>query len=102
MADRLNLHEELCAILGSRNVYFQPPESVKMYYDAIRYKLGGKDLKRANNKIYRSTNQYEGVVITRDPDTTVPDQILSNFEMCSFGRPYVADNLNHYPFTLYY
>ena len=73
-----------------------------MQYDAIRYSLGGKDLKRANDKIYLNTNQYDGVVICRDPDTTIPDRLLSNFEMCSFGRPYTADNLNHYPFTLYY
>lgn len=102
MASRLELHEELCTILGSRNVYFKPPESVKMKYDAIRYELGGKDIKRANNHLYRSTNQYDGVVITRNPDTTIPDAILAHFEMCSFGRPYIADNLNHYPFTLYY
>lgn len=102
MASRLELHEELCEILGSRNVYFQAPSSVKMQYDAIRYELSDKDLKRANNKIYQNTNQYSGVVITRDPDTTIPDEILSHFEMCSFGRPYTADNLNHYPFTLYY
>lgn len=102
MASRLELHEELCTILGSRNVYFQSPESVKMQYDAIRYELGTKDLKRANNAIYRSTNQYEGVVITRDPDTTIPDKLLAHFEMCSLGRPYPSDNLNHYPFTIYY
>ena len=102
MASRLELHEELCEVLGTRNVYFQPPESVKMQYDAIRYSLGGKDLKRADDRIYLNTNQYEGVVITRDPDTPIPDMLLANFEMCSFGRPYTADNLNHYPFTLYY
>ena len=102
MVNRLELHEELCTVLGSRNVYFQTPESVKMQYDAIRYELSGKDLKRANNKIYRNTNRYDGVVITRDPDTTIPDELLSHFEMCSFGSPYVKDNLNHYPFTLYY
>lgn len=102
MASRLELHEELCTVLGSRNVYFQPPESVKMKYDAIRYDLGGKDLKHANNRIYLNTNQYDGVVITRDPDTTIPDKLLAHFEMCSFGRPYVAENLNHYPFTIYY
>ena len=102
MADRANLHEELCVILGSRNVYFNPPESVRMSYDAIRYKLSGKDIKRANNKAYRITNEYEGVVITQNPDTTIPDEILSHFEMCSFGSPYIADNLNHYPFTIYY
>lgn len=102
MAKREDLHEDLCTILGSRNVYFNPPESVKMQYDAIRYKLGGKDLKRADNKIYRMTNQYDGVVITRKSDTPIPDAILAHFEMVNFGRPYVADNLNHYPFTIYY
>ena len=102
MAERLTLHEELCTILGSRNVYFQTPESVKMQYDAIRYGLAGKDVKRASDSIYKMTNQYEGVIITRDPDTNIPDKLIANFEMCSLGRPYTADNLNHYPFTLYY
>lgn len=102
MANRADLHTELENILGSTNVYFSPPPSVKMHYDAIRYKLGGKDIKRANNKLYLYTNQYDGVVITRNPDTTIPDKLLAHFEMCSFGIPYVADNLNHYPFTLYY
>lgn len=102
MSSRLELQAVFEEILGSRNVYFQPPPTVKMQYDAIRYELSGKDLKRANDRIYHSTNQYNGVVITRDPDTTIPDDILSHFQMCSFGRPYTADNLNHYPFTLYY
>ena len=35
--DRLALHELLCEKLGSRNVYFQPPESIKMKYPAIVY-----------------------------------------------------------------
>ena len=102
MADRLVLQAALEEILGSRNVYFQTPEDVKMKYDAIRYALGGKNLRHADNKVYKLTNQYDGVVITRDPDTDIPDRMLSIFEMCSFGRPYIADNLHHYPFTLYY
>jgi glutathionyl-hydroquinone reductase len=102
MADRLNLQTAFEEILGSRNVYFQSPASVKMQYDAIRYELGGKDIKRADNRLYKSMNRYDGVFITRDPDTTIPDTILNYFEMCSFGRPYTADNLHHYPFTLYY
>ena len=102
MASRLELHEELCEVLGSRNVYFMTPESVKMSYDAIRYTLSGKDVRRANNMSYKATNRYDGVVITRSSDTTIPDDLLSHFEMCSLGRPYTADNLNHYPFTLYY
>lgn len=102
MASRLNLHEELCEILGTRNVYFQPPASVLMKYDAIRYNLSGKDIRRANNKMYTFVNRYDGIIITRDPDSDLPDKIISHFDMCSFGSPYTADNLNHYPFTIYY
>ena len=102
MGDRYELHEELCEVLGSRNVYFQTPENVKMQYDAIRYSLGGKDLVRANNGVYRIINRYDGVVITRDPDTDIPDKLITRFRMFSLGTPYTADSLNHYPFTLYY
>lgn len=101
-ASWLKLHEEFCEILGSRNAYFQPPASVKMEYDAIRYELSGKDLKFANNKVYSNINCYYGVVITKNPDTSIPDLLLEHFEMCSFGRPYTADNLYHYPFNIYY
>lgn len=102
MASRLELHEELCTLLKSRNVYFQPPASVIMKYDAIQYSFSDPNLRHANDKVYLKINRYEGVVITRDPDSTIPDSILNHFQMCSLGRPYVADNLNHFPFTLYY
>ena len=29
MAERLKLHQELCELIGSKNVYFDPPESIK-------------------------------------------------------------------------
>ena len=102
MASRLELHEKFCEVLGTRNVYFNPPESVKMSYDAIRYQSAGKDTKHANDMVYMNTNRYEGVYITRESDSTVPDEMISRFKMCSFGSPYKADNLNHHPFTLYY
>lgn len=102
MGSRLELHTLLENVLGSTNVYFQPPESMRMQYDAIRYELSGKDIKRANDKAYRKTNRYDGVIITRDPDTTLPDKLIDSFEMCSFGTPYTAENLNHYPFTIYF
>lgn len=102
MADRLDLQAIFEEILGSRNVYFQPPASVQMNYDCIRYELGGKDLIRADNKVYRMVNKYDGVVISRDPECTIPDTILMYFEMVDFGKPYVVDNLYHYPFTLYF
>ena len=102
MASRLKLHEELCTILGSRNVYFQPPATVKMNYPCIRYALSGVSQEQADDLNYKRTNRYEITVIDRDPDNGVYNQILSHFRMCSFDRPYTADNLNHWVLTLYY
>jgi hypothetical protein len=102
MSSRLDLHEELCEILGSRNVYFQPPSSVKMKYPCIRYSSDGNSVRHANNKVYKNVKRYEGVVIDSNPDSTIPDAMLEHFEMCSLGSGYTADNLNHFPFTLYY
>jgi len=38
MAPRLELQEVLESLLGSRNVYFQPPLNLKMNYPCIIYK----------------------------------------------------------------
>lgn len=102
MADRLELQSELEELLGSRNVYFNPPESLKMKYPCIRYSAESPDVKRANNGIYMLTRKYEGVVIDPNPDSIIAESILNTFQMCSLGSPYPADNLNHFPFTLYY
>ena len=102
MASRLDLHEELCTLLGSRYVYFQPPSTVKMKYPCIRYSSDGVDVRHANNRVYKNIKRYEGVVIDSNPDSVIADNILAHFEMCSLGSPYIADNLNHFPFTLYY
>lgn len=102
MADRLDLQIELEEILGNRNVYFNPPESLKMKYPCIRYSLESPDIKRADDRVYVYTRRYEGVVIDPDPDSVIPESILKAFPMCSLGSHYPADNLNHFPFTLYY
>lgn len=102
MASRLNLHEELCELLGSRNVYFQPPESLKMHYPCIRYSLSGMDQRRANDGLYKTMNRYEVTVIDSDPDSDIYKRLLNHFPMCNFDRPYIADNLNHFTLTIYY
>lgn len=102
MASRLQLHEDLWAILGTKNVYFNPPASVRMSYPCIRYKLGGMDTKHAANKIYKKTKKYEITVIDHDPDSEIYNKLLEHFEMISFDRSYVADNLYHFVLTLYY
>lgn len=101
MRHRLELHELLCKTLGSRKVYFQPPESVKMEYPAIVYSRDDIENTFAENSVYKQDHQYQIVVIDKDPDSKVVDAI-SMLPMCRFVRHYEADNLNHDVFSIYY
>ena len=102
MASRLELHEELCDILGSRNAYFQPPASIKLNYPCIVYSISSVNKQNANDKMYKSMNEYKVVVIDSDPDSEIPNKIIAHFPMCRFDRVYTSDNLNHSALSLYY
>lgn len=102
MASRLNLHEEFRKLLQSNFVYFDPPETVKMGYPCIRYVKGSPDIRRANNRLYKGTEQYTVTVIDKDPDSTIADKLLEHFQMCRIDRRYKADGLNHTVLTIYY
>lgn len=102
MASRLELHEELCGLLGSQNVYYQPPASFKMSYPCIVYSRSGINKRNADDRMYKSVNEYGIIVIDRDPDSMIPDHILEHFAMCRFDRFYTSDNLNHFSLTLNY
>lgn len=101
MANRLELHELLCETLGSRQVYFQPPSSIRMKYPAIVYSRSRIGNKFANDFIYNQSYQYSITVIDEDPDSEIVERV-SKLPMCSFDRHYTADNLNHDTFTIYY
>lgn len=101
MKDRVELHEILCEALGSRNVYFQPPESVRMKYPAIVYSRDDIENSHANNRVYMQNVAYQVIVIDKDPDSEIVKRV-SQLPMCSFDRHYKADNLNHDAFIIYY
>lgn len=102
MASRLELHEEFCDILGNRNAYFQPPASIKLNYPCIVYSISSVNKQNANDKMYKSMNEYKVVVIDSDPDSEIPNKIIARFPMCRFDRAYTLDNLNHSALSLYY
>ena len=101
MGSRLNLQTVLEQILESRNVYYQPPESLKLKYPAIVYSRKNIENLHANNNAYIQKKSYEVTVIDDDPDSIIVDKI-SKLPTCRFDRHYVYDNLNHDVFTLYY
>lgn len=101
METRVELQEMLEDLLGSHNVYFQPPESVRMKYPAIVYSRYDIDTRHADNKPYAQSLAYQLIVIGKNPDSDIVLKV-SGLPMCSFDRHFTADNLNHDVFTLYY
>lgn len=102
MARRLNLQNEFIQILGTRNVYFQPPASVKLKYPCIVYKIASRNDLKADDIRYRGMIRYEVTFITRDPDSETPEEMMEHFHYIAHDRNYPADNLHHDVFTLYY
>ena len=63
---RIAFDDILRGIIGNGNVYFQPPESVKLKYDCIIYEVTDADTKYADNLPYHYTKAYEVTVIYRN------------------------------------
>lgn len=101
MKSRLELSEILRDILGSENVYFQPPPTKKMNYPAIVYHLSDIDTTYANNKMYIGTKNYSITVIDKNPDSIIPDKILE-LPLTSFSTFFMSDGLNHFVFSTYF
>ena len=94
---RLELHQLLMDLIGSSNVYFQPPESVKLIYPCIVYHYDNNIISHADNIPYVVFHEYIVTYITRDPDDPVVE-LMTNTAIARFDRYYVADNLHHYSF----
>lgn len=101
MNRRIELHQILVDVLGSRYVYFQPPESVKMTYPCIVYRRSSVDTKHANNRLYLSKKRYTVTVIDKNPDSVIPEN-LAQLPLCRFDRHHKTDSLNHDVYSMYY
>lgn len=102
MDRRKDLQARFEELLGSKNVYFQPPQSRHLEYPCIIYRRGNADTRFGNNMPYTFTRQYDVTYITRNPDDPFIETLAHAFQMIQHDRFYTADNLNHDVFTLYY
>ena len=98
---RLTLQTKLEELLKSKEVHYNPPNSIQMKYPAIRYKKKKKERRFANDAVYTSMDCYEIIVIAAEPDHPVIEKILS-LPYSSWDRHYTASNLDHDVITLYY
>lgn len=94
------LQKKLEDLLGSKNVYFQPPENVKLKFPCIVYELSSFDRDYADNIPYLGALRYSVTYISRSPADDIFDK-LCNMPFSWFERPYVANNLNHQVFRIY-
>ena len=101
MAPRLELQQLLITILGSGNVYFQPPADLIMQYPCIVYERDYIQINHANDKPYKHAKRYLITIIDRNPDSVIPDQI-AKLPLCAFDRHFVTDNLNHDVYRLFF
>lgn len=94
------LQKKLEEILGSKNVYFQPPENIKLKFPCIIYELSSLSRDYADNLPYRGAIRYSVMYVSRTPTDEAFDK-LSNMLYSWFERSYVSDNLNHQVFRIY-
>lgn len=101
MAPRLQLQTLLETILDTDAVYFQTPPSTGMKYPCIIYKLDYKNADYAGNRPYSHKKRYLVTCIDRNPDSETPDKI-AELPTAKFSSRFVADQLNHENYNLYF
>ena len=101
MAQRLELQALLVSILGSDNVYFQPPPTLQMTYPCIVYHRDKMRTAFADDKPYSIDRAYQVTVIDRNPDSLIPS-LIAKLPKCIHESFFTADNLNHDVFRLFF
>lgn len=101
MKTRIEFSEMLKANLHCSNFYFQPPETTKLKYPCVIYKLENYLHHYGSNKKYDGYKRYNVTYVDKDPDSVVPDEI-GQLPFSSFNTFYTSENLNHWSFSIYY
>lgn len=101
MKTRIALQNKLEEILGSENVYFQPPANIKMTYPCIVYSRGTGYTRFADNNPWKYNVRYSIQLISKNPDNPTFEKLMG-LEMCTYDRHYTVDNLHHDMFNIYW
>ena len=108
------LIQELKDLLGTDEVYFQPSAGVDqsddeqiiftgMNFPCFVLKRTTAYQPKANDRTYLFRPGYELTYINQDePDPEILEQIGRKFGNCVYQRHFVADNLHHDVFVIYF
>lgn len=98
---RVELQKILEDILGSKEVYFEPPANYKRTYPCIQYSRQSALSTYADNSVWLREQRYMITLISTDPDNPCLDK-MNELVKCLYDRHYVAENLHHDVYNLYY
>ena len=98
---RLKLSAKLHDILGTNEVYFDPPESTRMKYPAIVYRRSKVDTREADNRKYLVHDRFTVTLIRKTSQSDLADRILDEIPYCDHNDQYKSENLYHDIFTIY-
>lgn len=101
MGTRLELQTLLEGLLGSRNVYFQPPSNVTMKYPAVVYNRDYQAVTFADNSPYFRKLRWQVTVIDSDPDSLTPDKV-AELPLTTYVRHFTTEGLNHDIYDVYF
>lgn len=101
LARRLLFHDVLTDLLGSDNVYYQPPPDRQMQYPCIVYERDNQSVLRSDNLVYNLRQRYQVTYIDQNPDGD-PIDALASLPFSAFNRHFVTSGLNHDVFSIYY
>ena len=101
-ARRVEFNNILKDVLGSENVYFQPPPDISMQYPCIVYERDNASTKRADNLTYRFTQRYQVTLIDNNPDNNDVLDKLVMLPLSEYNRHFSTSGLNHDVFVIYY
>lgn len=85
-----------------KNVYFQPPENLKMSYPCIVYHRQYIDGVPADNINYLINRQYRVIYIDRSPVNDLVIDKLMEMPNCRYMSHSIVDNLNQDAFEIYF
>lgn len=101
MSKREDLQTLFEVIVGSKNVYYQPPEGISIKYPCIVYDRSNIKNTHADNIPYTQVIEYEVTVIDKNPESFIVVEV-SKLPTCQYNRGFKSANLNHTVFKLKY
>lgn len=94
------LYDILRPIVG--NVYYNPPESLKLKYPCVICSLESDRPEYADDTRYKNMNRYNLILITNGTDNGIMRETLLKLPYCSFDREYFSNNMCHDSLTIYF